>query len=134
MIREVGFLSQAGAEAMRPLRREGIISITGSGDPPATLRKGWRRVLRLVFDDVEIPFFGATHFDTVHAEEILAWLKEVEDRVDRVFVHCHAGKHRSAAVAKFIAEKYDLSGGIRVYEEHNGRVHRILTRRRWLSS
>ena len=54
--------------------------------------------------------------------------------MDRVFVHCHAGKHRSAAVAKFIAEKYDLSGGIRVYEEHNSRVHKILTRRGRLSS
>lgn len=128
MIGEVSFLSQAGAEAMRPLPREGIISITGSGYPPATLRKGWRRVLRLVFDDVEIPFFGATHFDTVHAEAILHWLDEVEGKVDKVFVHCHAGRSRSAAVAKFIAEKYDLSGGIRVYEEHNGRVHRILTR------
>jgi predicted protein tyrosine phosphatase len=87
-----------------------------------------------VFDDVEAPFFNAVHFDNLHAEEILAWLKEVEDRVDRVFVHCHAGKHRSAAVAKFIAEKYDLSGGIRVYEEHNSRVHKILTRRGRLSS
>ena len=129
MIREVTFLSQAGAEAMRPLPREGIISITGSGYPPARLRRGWRRVLRLVFDDVEIPFFGATHFDTDHADAILRWLDEVEDQVDKIFVHCHAGRSRSAAVAKFIAEKYDLSGGIRVYEEHNGRVHRILTRR-----
>lgn len=133
MIREVTFLSQAGAEAMRPLPREGIISITGSGLPPATLRRGWCRVLRLVFDDVEIPFFGATHFDTGHAEAILRWLDKVEGRVDKVFVHCHAGRSRSAAVAKFIAEKYDLSGGIRVYEEHNGRVHRILTRR-WRST
>ena len=129
MIREVGFLSQAGAEAMRPLPREGIISITGSGYPPATLRKGWRRVLRIVFDDIEKPFFGATHFDIAHAEEILRWLDEVEGKVDKVFVHCHAGRSRSAAVAKFIAEKYDLSGGIRVYEEHNKRTHRVLTRR-----
>ena len=85
MIREVTFLSQAGAEAMRPLPREGIISITGSGYPPATLRRGWRRVLRLVFDDVEIPFFGAIHFDTVHAEAILRWLDEVEGKVDKVY-------------------------------------------------
>lgn len=128
MIREVDFMSQARAEAMRPLPREGIISITGSGYPPATLRKGWRHVLRLIFDDVEVPFFGATHFDNAHAEAILRWLNEVEKKVEKVFVHCHAGRSRSAAVAKFIAEKYDLSGGIRVYEEHNGRVHRILVR------
>jgi predicted protein tyrosine phosphatase len=134
MIGEVDFMSQARAEAMRPLPREGIISITGSGYPPATLRRGWRRVLRLVFDDVEIQFFGATHFDTVHAEAILRWLDEVEGQVDKLFVHCHAGRSRSAAVAKFIAEKYDLSGGIRVYEAHNSRVHKILTRRGRLSS
>jgi len=134
MIREVDFMSQARAENCRPLAREAIISITGSGDPPATLRRGWRCVLRLVFDDVERPIFGAAHFDKDHAEEILNWLEKVEGKVDKVFVHCHAGKHRSAAVAKFIAEKYDLSGGIRVYEEHNGRVHKILTRRGRLSS
>jgi predicted protein tyrosine phosphatase len=79
--------------------------------------------LRLVFDDVEKPFLGAAHFDKDHAEEILRWLDEVEGKMDKVFVHCLAGRSRSAAVAKFIAEKYDLSGGIRVYEEHNGRVH-----------
>ena len=134
MIREVSFLSQAGAEAMRPLPREGVISITGSGYPQARLRRGWSRVLRLVFDDVEKPIFGAAHFDKDHAEEILRWLDEVEGKVDKVFVHCHAGRSRSAAVAKFIAEKYDLSGGIRVYEEHNSRVHKILTRRGRLSS
>ena len=134
MIREVGFLSQAGAEAMRPLPREGIISNTGSGYPKARLRRGWSRVLRLVFDDIEKPIFGAAHFDKDHAEEILRWLDEVEGKVDKVFVHCHGGRSRSAAVAKFIAEKYDLSGGIRVYEEHNSRVHKILTRRGQLSS
>ena len=126
MIREVSFLSQAGAEAMRPLPREGIISITGSGYPPATLRRGWRLVLRLVFDDVEIPFFGATHFDNAHADAILRWLNEVEGKVDKIFVHCHAGRSRSAAVAKFIAERYDLSGGVRTYDDHNKLVYRIL--------
>ena len=133
MIREVDFMSQARAEAMRPLPREGIISITGSGYPQARLQRGWSRVLRLFFDDVEKPFFGAAHFDKDHAEEILRWLDEVEGQVDKVFVHCHAGRSRSPAVAKFIAEKYDLSGGIRVYEEHNGRVYRILTHRSRMS-
>ena len=134
MIREVDFMSQARAENCRPLAREAIISITGSNHHKARLRKGWTRVLRLVFDDVEKLIFGAAHFDKDHAEEILRWLDEVEGKVDKVFVHCHAGRSRSAAVAKFIAEKYDLSGGIRVYEEHNGRVYKILSRRGRLSS
>ena len=44
-------------------------------------------------------------------------------------MHCQAGKHRSAAVAKFIAERYDLSGGVRIYEDHNQLVYRVLVRR-----
>ena len=129
MIREVEYLSQARAENMQPLPREAIISITGSGHPKARLRKGWTRVLRLVFDDVEAPFFNAVHFDYPHAEDILVWLQKIEGKADKVYVHCHAGISRSAAVAKFIAERYDLSGGIRVYEYHNQRVYRVLTRR-----
>jgi hypothetical protein len=46
-----------------------------------------------------------------------------------MYVHCQAGKHRSAAVAKFIAERYDLSGGVRIYEDHNPLVYRTLGRR-----
>jgi predicted protein tyrosine phosphatase len=134
MIREVDFMSQARAEYFKPMTREAIISITGSGHPRAKLRKGWFRILRLVFDDVEAPFFNAVHFDNLHAGKILVWLEKVENKVDKVYVHCHAGRSRSAAVAKFIAEKYDLSGGIRVYEEHNSRVHKILTRRGRLSA
>lgn len=129
MIREVVFLSQVRAEYFRPLTREAIISITGSGQPPARLRRGWLRVLRLVFDDVEGPDFGAVPFDMSHAEEILRWLKTVQHKVDTVFVHCHAGMSRSAAVAKFIAERYDLPGGVRGYDAHNQRVYRILARR-----
>lgn len=126
MIREVEFMSQARAEYFKPLTREAIISITGSDLHRAKLRKGWSRVLRLVFDDVERPGYGAIPFDADHAEVILGWLDAVQDRVDRIFVHCHAGKHRSAAVAKFIAETYDLPGGVRNYEDGNRRVHRLL--------
>lgn len=126
MIREVEFMSQARAEYFKPLSREAIISITGSGHQRAKLQRGWSRVLRMVFDDVERPGFGALPFDTDHADVILGWLDVVQNRVDRIFVHCHAGKHRSAAVAKFIAETYDLPGGVRVYEDGNRRVHRLL--------
>jgi predicted protein tyrosine phosphatase len=133
MIREVEYLSQARAENLRPLSREAIISITGSGYPKATLRKGWLRVLRLVFDDIDAPFFNAVHFDSPHAEETLAWLQKVEGKVDKVYVHCHAGKSRSAAVAKFIAELYDIPGGIHVYPHYNQMVYRVLNNN-WLGN
>ncbi len=128
MIREVEFMPQARAECFRTPGREGIISITGSGHPGAKLRKGWFRVLRLVFDDVERPRRGGVPFDAGHAAAILAWLDAVEGKVERVFVHCHAGKHRSASVAKFIAERYDLSGLDRGYPYDNRRACRVLWR------
>jgi len=126
MIREVDFLSQPRAEYFKPLEREAIISITGSGDPPANLQNGWTHVLRLVFDDVERPIYGATHFDSTHAKIILRWLNKVESKVDKVFVHCLAGKSRSAAVSLFIAQQYEIAGGINVYTDYNHMVHRVL--------
>ena len=87
MIREVEHLSQPRAEYFKPLAREAIISITGLGYPQARLRKGWSRVLRLVFDDIERPGFGAVPFNLAHAEGIIRWLDEVEDEVDLSLIH-----------------------------------------------
>ena len=129
MIREVHFLSRSQAVTMAPYGREGIISITSPGEGRANLRKGWRRVLRLQFHDILRATPKRTLFGDEHADVILEWLGKVAEHLDALYVHCQAGKHRSAAVAKFIAEKYDLPGGIRVYEEHNVRVHKILSRR-----
>jgi predicted protein tyrosine phosphatase len=129
MFREVEYLPQARAEYLCLLSREGMISITGSDHSRAKLRRRWFRVLRLLFDDVEVPACNAVHFDTTHAAEILAWLEKMGDRVDKVFVQCHAGKHRSAAVAKYIPERYGISVGVHIYLDYNKRVCRILARR-----
>lgn len=129
MIKEVHFLSRSQAVTMAPYGREGIISITSPGEGPAKLRKGWRRVLRLQFHDILRVIPRRTLFGDEHADAILDWLEKVDEYLDTLYVHCQAGKHRSAAVAKFIAERYDLSGGVRIYGEHNQRVFRILVRR-----
>jgi hypothetical protein len=129
MIREVHFLSRSQAMTMAPYGREGIISITSPGEGRANLRKGWRRVLRLQFHDILRATPKRTLFGDEHADAIFEWLGKVDEHLDALYVHCQAGKHRSAAVAKFIAERYDLSGGVRVYEDHNPLVYRILVRR-----
>lgn len=128
MIQEVRFLSHSLAVLMAPYGREGIISITSPGRGKARLRKGWRRVLRLQFNDIDNIATGRVLFNENHAEAILDWLEKVENRLDTVYVHCQAGKHRSAAVAKFIAERYDLSGFNRGYPFENKRVYRVLWR------
>jgi hypothetical protein len=126
MIREVYFLSRSQAVNMAPYGREGIISITSPGEGRANLRKGWRRVLRVQFHDIQRTTPKRTLFGGEHADAIFEWLEKVDEHLDALYVHCQAGKHRSAAVAKFIAERYDLPGSVRVYEDHNPRVHRIL--------
>ena len=126
MIREVHFLSRSQAVTMAPYGREGIISITSPGEGRAILRRGWRRVLRIQFNDIPRPTPKRTLFGNEHADAIFEWLEKVDEHLDTLYVHCQAGKHRSAAVAKVIAERYDLSGGVRVYEDYNLRVYRIL--------
>lgn len=129
MIREVHFLSRSLAVTMEPYGREGIISITSPGEGRANLRRGWRRVLRIQFDDIRRTTPNHILFGNEHADAILEWLEKVDEYLDTLYVHCQAGKHRSAAVAKFIAERYDLPGGVRAYEYHNQRVYWILARR-----
>jgi len=128
MIKEVRFLSHSLAVLMAPYGREGIISITSPGRGQAKLRRGWRRVLRLQFNDIEKASPGRVLFHEDHAVAILGWLEKVEDHLDAIYVHCQAGKHRSAAVAKFIAERYNLSGFNRMYPFENKRVYRVLWR------
>ena len=129
MIREVHFLSRSQAVTMAPYGREGIISITSPGEGRANMRKGWRRVLRLQFHDILRATPKRTLFGDEHADAIFEWLEKVYEHLDTLYVHCQAGKHRSAAVAKFTAEQYDLSGGVRIYEDYNSLVYRVLIRR-----
>lgn len=129
MITEVGFMSRPLAMTTGPWGKAGIISITSEKSDRVRLMKGWRRVLRLHFHDIERPEPGRIAFDESHADAILDWLEKVEGRLETIHVHCNAGKHRSAAVAMFIVERYDVSGFDRNYPLYNKRVYRVLTRR-----
>jgi hypothetical protein len=131
MIREVHFLSRSQAVTMAPYGREGIISITSPGEGRAKLKRGWRRVLRLQFYDILRATPKRTLFGDEHVDAIIEWLRKADEHLYALYVHCQAGKHRSAAVAKFIAERYDLLGGVRVYEDFNPLVYWTLVRRWW---
>ena len=86
-------------------------------------------MLRIQFHDILRPTPKRTLFGNEHADAIFEWLEKVDEHLDTLYVHCQAGKHRSAAVAKVIAERYDLSGGVRIYEDYNSLVYRVLIRR-----
>ena len=89
-----------------------MISITGFNPydvpNPALLHPNWQEVLRVEFDDVSIRGDDLHGITEEQAVQIIAFLGAVQDKVEKVFVHCLAGVSRSAGVAKFIAERYGL--------------------------
>ena len=105
-------MNQPTAEAMVPEPDWAIISITGfnpyTENEEADLHPSWQNILRLKFDDVLIRGDHLRGITDDQAAQIVTFLNVVHDRVDRVVVHCLAGVSRSAGVAKFIAERYEL--------------------------
>ena len=106
-----------------------MISITGINpytvNNEADLHSDWAEVLRLEFDDVSI---RGDHFHGITEEQagqIIAFLDAVQQKMDKIFVHCLAGVSRSAGVAKFVAERYALEFD-HTYEPYNRLVYDTL--------
>jgi len=123
-LKQVIFLSRKEAEgSLNPTWA--VISI--SGLDPARLKDGWGAVLRLEFDDIdpdpkamfaEDPYIL---FSIDHAYQIIEFAHRCNDEsVDGIVVHCHAGVSRSAAVAKWISERFGLyfPEGYALYNKH----------------
>lgn len=136
MYESVVFVSRFVIQELPPSHNIIVISLTSPNDP-ARIAIGWRDVLRLEFHDVCEEVFGVTagsipdeqeHYThefgapnygmalfrlptSVHAKAIMDFLARNEggccDFVD-VIVHCDQGKSRSAAVAQFVANRYDV--------------------------
>jgi predicted protein tyrosine phosphatase len=89
-----------------------VISITSSPDDVARLRTNDARVgvLRLSFPDVEVASDlhpeGAL-FSKDHAAQVWSFVQEHRAKIERIIVHCDAGKSRSPAVAAAIARVLD---------------------------
>lgn len=107
--KEVIFMSQQQAEEIDPsclLGKKIIISITDPGEF-ANLQDGWDDVLRLQFNDIDFQILDYTLFSDKQAEYIKNFLYNNSD-FDLCVVHCYAGISRSAAVAKYISERFNL--------------------------
>lgn len=94
-----------------------VISITDPGSRPARIQRpaGFRDVLRLQFHDA-MPVKGFTlPADIVlmnedHAKLIWEFVKQWQETVETIVVHCEQGMSRSPAVAAAICKALDGDG------------------------
>lgn len=85
-----------------------VISIRGSRSEPARIQPGFRDVLYLEFDNVESLSSRYLRFSRAQAEEILAFVAKHEAEASRILINCMAGESRSAAVACYLSEAYQV--------------------------
>lgn len=124
-LKNVVFTGRDQAEASPAWPHWAVISISGMN--PAVLKDGWHSVLRLEFDDIDVEEEPYIIFNELHAEQIIDFVTEACDshEVEGILIHCQAGISRSAAVAKWIAERYELPFPDK-YMLFNKHVYRVL--------
>jgi hypothetical protein len=104
----IDYLSQR-AIAGQPGRDDTIvISICSPGTRRAHLEDGFRAVLYLEFDNTEHLSGRLVRFSRAHAEAILAFVEQHEAAASRILVNCMMGESRSAGVACYLSEKYQV--------------------------
>lgn len=105
------------AEGTNPQDNVLLISIRHPGQKVA-LQEGWNNILKLEFDDVtddKIIILGGNGkeikivpFNQEMAKKVLDTVDNIRDNVNTIMIHCEAGISRSAAVARFLSEKYNV--------------------------
>lgn len=139
----IRYVSEAVALTLAPDGRAALISITEPGrQAPLPSPHLWGALLRIQFADAE---YDADMLNRLaargkplnpeakgfpcrsNAEAIREFLGQLKGRqgVEELVVHCHAGKRRSGAVAKFASEFYGIENSD-TFEDHNRTVYALL--------
>ena len=119
-LKTVIFMGRIEAEA-EPARTDwAVISLSEWGSEPVKLKDGWYAVLRQEFHDIDEPQEPYDLFTPDQAQEIIRFVDAHAGNSRGILVHCRAGISRSAAVAKWIAGRYDLPfpEGYSLYNKH----------------
>ena len=123
-LKSVAYISRRDAESKQGTADYAIISISEPFSYPAQLSGGWHSVLRLEFHDIEQASWPQTLFSRQDACDIAAFVEQAQD-CEGILVQCKAGISRSAAIAKWIAEKFSLPFD-HAYGLYNRRVYNTL--------
>jgi len=127
-IERTAFMSEERACTLPGNSFTGLISITEPDRFALINAEKWGALLRLQFHDVDKPWQNYVLFTENDAQDIIDWLKEYENTLLTVLVHCAQGISRSAAVAKFIAEVYSLDFP-KSYSSYNKHVYNLLRKK-----
>jgi len=128
-VKEVSAITLISAMNWNPPSRSAIISITGTDDARVVLKRGWRHVLRVTFDDIEEPRFRLKLFSNKDADKVIDFLDRIEGKVEHVVVHCRFGQSRSPAIARYISQRFELSNGFENHMTFNRHVFATVSRR-----
>lgn len=133
-MKKITFLPRALAAQYQPASNSVLISIHDKSEEELTPQPGWHAVLYQRFHDTDGQSMGLELFGTDHARALLAFV-DAHKNCDEVVVHCQMGQSRSAAVALYLSEKYNVPcykvstkvdwASIKVY---NRLVYRVLHR------
>ena len=138
----VSYLSEAACVGAEPRSDVAVISITERGRT-APLSDEWGLVCRVQFadaewDDAMVQRLHARgiHFDpqkkgfpdSVVAQQLRDMISGIERHpgITKILVHCHAWRRRSAAVARYIAQRFNLPFDFD-YDGYNRTVLRLLS-------
>lgn len=125
-LKHVIFTSREAAEEKAGWSNWAVISISEPDCYPANLKEGWRGILRLEFHDIDRHEEPYVLFSEQQARDIISFVSRCQaGEAKGIVVHCKAGISRSAAVAKWIADRYGLTfpEGYSLYNKH---VYRVL--------
>lgn len=102
----VRVLSRDEAERARAASRGVIISIRDPGMEPPELSGGWKSVLSLEIEDVDLYGNLDPGVDVHRSATAIAAIARTHRRAPQILIHCHAGVSRSRSVAAAICEAF----------------------------
>ena len=129
MLKAVFFCSRSKAES-EPSRTDwAVISISKWGVEVLQFIPGWHAILRLEFHDIEQEMPGEPWvlFSEDQAKQVIGYVRSRASEVTGIMVHCRAGVSRSAAMAKWIADEFELPFD-HDYSLYNRHVYTLLHR------
>jgi hypothetical protein len=121
------FCSKKDIQARPAWPNWAVISVSDTcSSYPVNLKPGWERVLRLEFDDIEFEQEPYQLFSSQQGREVIEFVQDFTlSGGEGILVHCNAGISRSAAIAKWVAERYLLPFPNR-YDHYNKHVFNVL--------